>query len=172
MFRIFLQETYEVLDAIFYDKALNGTGNYNDNWRKVPNITELSITRNSDGTLLDYVSTSSQRYIQLFPRNTPSIDIDVPYIVEFDIVELNGYVLFQAIGKDSTNTTRYYGRQIVTGHIKVELQHDSVKMWADNVNIYNNASYDLPTTANLAFVFDKNQGNASLKYKNFKVYPI
>lgn len=146
-----VSETYEVLDTIFYDKGLEGTGNHNDNWYGLSGVT---CVRDGEGTTISktasgnaYITSKNQTYY------------DVPLAVEFEVISVSNVRLLM---EDTT--------------IVGLSDNDVVKVTVKDgyVTIYKNGTPQTPVAKSFSQTLISWQmvGASSLKYKNFRVYPI
>lgn len=161
-------EPYPVLDTLFYDKALSGTGNHNDNWL---NTYSASVTRGDDGTTI-----SKESYAAYFADN-PSIsaeyDWTAPFAVEVFIVSTNGQANNMQIYDlvNNSNGTLFFSGLNITGNntLKVVCNGSTIKVYVDGVEKPN---------AQVTATFDKCRcglvlgTGGTIKYKDFKIYPI
>lgn len=154
-------EPYEVLDCIFYDEAINetNTGWYNQGFE---------VSSNSEGTLLDRQSSSwGTRYANATSSSDTPFDIGT--CIEFDIVAVTGGMRLQIIGGVGSNYD-YFLPSDTTHHVKIVVDSDYITRTVDNGTPTQN-----PTST---YVSDKFKvvfainGVGSVRYKNFKIYPI
>lgn len=147
-------ETYTILDAIFYDHGI--TSDYNNSWENTSS--RLTVSRDTSGTLLSNSSGSNGFYICC--RN-----IIAPFCIEFNIISITGqsYVTF-----DGTTSSKVRLDSRLSGGEAVRLE------FADNVTkIYINDEYNAEfTTSSLKYTAFLLYNEASLKYSDWKVYPI
>lgn len=158
----FQSETYEILDCIFLDVAT--TGNKNTNWSGSP-----TITTGDDGTLCSN-STSSNIFYRVIEGGSLK-QLSPSYAVEFDVVEYSGTV---TIINDSTNNDsirKSLGALSVSSnsHVKVTYDGDVFKYYVDDTH---RTTQDITITVESTHCGFRIDPSSSLKYKNFKVYPI
>ena len=160
--RVIQSETYSIYDTQFYDKALEGSGNHNDNYN---NITNLS--RASDGTTFNMPSA----WTQLMPKinNSVNISLNDGLCVEFDILALDnqgGQIRFTVY--DGSNRVTLLSD---TGHYKAVIT-DDIKIYKDNnPNPINTLDLN-KSSGYVQLIFTNNTANASLKFKDYLIYPI
>ena len=163
-----VSEPSNVLDTTFYDKGLSGSGNYNDNWDSTNTI---SVSRDAEGTTLEYVPSTSS-YGQRFPNNKIETPISNCYCIEFDVMNFNGYCIAQLDAKLASSSTQYIGYQLrENGHFKGIIDGESYKLYVNDTKIIDRSLSNVISTI-FEFVFAKVQGEATVKYKNFIIYPI
>ncbi len=151
---MFLQETYEVLDTLFYDIGLDT--DYNTNWENYNNL--LTIARDNLGTLL--TNTSGNNGYWISTRNFPS-----SFVVEFDIVSVDGATSV-AYSASSSSRIRIDTRATGGDIFKVEYNNNENKVYVNGELVFTN------TTSNEQYVGLRLENNAVFKYKNFKLYSI
>ena len=163
-FRMVLQETYEVLDTLYYDKAKSGTGNYNDNIWYHPYAT---LTRETDGTVITPTSTWGGAYIGdttsaiLIPKNT---------IVEFDLITfVSDFIIQMRSGVQQSGSWVYCEPTKVVGHQRWEISSNTQKIYVNDV-LKQNMSQNLGDSFRLTFL--SQYSGKSCKIANLKIYPI
>jgi len=82
--RMVLQETYEVLDAVFYDTGVSGTAN--TNWTSEANANLQRLTEYSS---LSEISTSSNTIIHVKEGSSPK-QFPNNILIEMDIKQVDG----------------------------------------------------------------------------------
>ena len=158
-----LQETYVIYDSTFYDSGLNDAQKNND-WT----TTNLQINTDNTGTLVSN-STSSNVFYRIY-RNSALVSFDTPYIVEFEVVSLTGTILL--INDGSTTI-----RRTLSGELGVQ-NGDTVRIEYDGttckyyVNDIYKTGQDISATSSYSYLGFRIGSSASLKYKNYKVYPV
>ena len=156
-----LQETYELLDAIFYDKAISS--DYNSNWTN----SDYTVSRDTTGTTIADNKTSgwtnySSPYIP-FPTTGKTI-------IEFDIVSYNGNVYFQLIDSTGPNfDSNLYNA--APYHVKMEITASTITRTVNNSSTTFTTSDYMDGTP-FKFMFVQNTNGRWLKYKNFVIYSI
>lgn len=168
-----VSNTYEVLDATFYDTASNHITKW---WA----TGTLAIDVQTDGILVTNENASSYILDHTYlTDNFPSSWSEreqavtchtVPFAVEFDLVsasDLSATGLY--VGTPSANMHTYFSNlNISTGKVKLEITGSQVKI---KVNGEDKTPYTLNVTGDVRFGFRIN-GGASFKYNNFVIYPI
>lgn len=157
---MFLQETFVITDAQFYDKGLSGTGNHNDNWN-----TLNYFTRTDTGTIYN----PSTEWARIVPMANGSDDFTIGngLIVEFDVVDLdvnNGqirWIIYDGSNRQTLITT--------TGHYKAVIT-DKIYFYDDDTLIYT-SSYDT-SQSTIEVRFTNSVANAMMKFKDLMVYNL
>lgn len=156
-----LQETFEVWDTIYYDIAT--TGKKNSNY-----LTSASVTVNTDsnGTILE-IGTNGHAY-RLGVSSSTVLRVTAPFCVEFDVVESNGMqcTFYQS---DSILRQVYIQNSSSSAHYRFEIKDNKVYRYIDDGEP---SEYSLNYTTDLAIWLQARQSNATLKFKNLKVYSI
>ena len=157
-----LIETYELLDAIFFDEAV--TGHKNSNWNNYNN--RLSLETDETGTLLTGYASSNGYYI----ANASDPFIFDDYCCEFDIITKTGLARWYHQNNNNQTGNVFILDSVPVGHAKIICQNGTAKLYIDDVQV---RSADLTVAApyEIAFRFNTGTGN-TLKYANFIVYPI
>ena len=166
-------EIYEIVDAIFYDSGIQGTANnnwYNDGLTvdlTSETYTEISKTTSNTGYYLCNIGDT--------PSSTSDItEFNSPFAIEFDILgysdsggltglyfndgSTSGGHLFN--GKFSNNETHHI-KEVVTS-TKISMYVDDEPTPFEWVKSFNN-----PMRLGLRVA-----STCSIKFKNFKIYPI
>jgi len=155
-----LQETYEVLDAIFYDDGVTSpktTTYYNSGFQ---------ISIDSTGTLLDKTTTGWGLF-WLNQNNGTDKPFSKGICIEWDNVSKNGEMRFQIVG-DTSNYYNYYVDN--NAHIKITIDEDYITRIVNNGNPYRVSTSDYITNNfRMGFVIN---GVGNTTYKNIKIYPI
>ena len=153
-------EPYEVIDAMYYDKALEGSGNHNDIYYMVG----TSVTRGSDGSVVAKTTSDATRYLYAASSNSQS---DILYFnentcIEFDILEVTGtnQIELFCIGVGATVSI------LSQGHWKCVVTPNSEKIYKDDVEIVSR-DYDFSSTFRATFLVVN-----TFKFKDLKIYPI
>ena len=165
-------EIYEVLDCQCIDVGTDT--DYNNESRNFSN--RLTVVRDSDGTEL----TGSNGYYMFNKKGTPYGDNasyyrewNAPLCIEFDLVSTNtnGNGLYVNQSEDIVIDFNYFrGSSTDTVHIKITYDGELFEFYVDGVK----SSYTYSATlSDFIIGFHTNYGaTSSLKYKNFKIYPI
>jgi len=154
--------TYATLDCIQYDSGI--TGSVNQNWKNTSALT--SATSNSNGTT--FVNNNASTVIAYFNKqgsSTAEFDWEYPLRVEFDCVEKTGITYWQFRSTGSANAPNLNNYN--TGKYRMDIIESSMKFYVDDQLI---TSYNYDNTA-FAIRLVLNS-NASIIFKDFKVYPI
>jgi len=167
---MFLQERYEVLDCIKYDKGLAGDGNHNDIWTTY----RTQVTRGEEYTTISETTSGSDGVCYFTLPTSSNIRF------EFDIYQVDGtannffynlsqegtYLNGSAVGTLSKNVGEWL-------HIIIDLPP---------TGNYHLISYEgLSTPIQRSMTWDRSKSitfnlwtpstTTSLRIKNFKVYP-
>ena len=153
-----LQETYEILDAIAYDKGT--ITEHSDIW--TGNTEDLS--RQSDGSL--FSSTATRKLL-----TTALISGD--FEATFEAIG-TGSPLW-GVQDESSNMTRFYMVNDAVNYYKIT-RVDSIitAKYSPNGTTWTNLTPQSSnvTSADCYFLFHNNSGTKSIKFKNLKIYPI
>ena len=145
---------------MFYDKALDGTGQHNDNWANIQN--RLKITRGSDGTTLESLG---EQWAKWYVVNT-GYDIDVPFAVEFKVLD---YADTPAIRfNDGVRTTP---QNVTNGDWKFEFFNDDIKVYKDNQQVQSTLGNLIGATT-LKVFWELSHPTDMVKFRDFVIYPI
>ena len=157
-----LQETYEIIDATFYDK---GTLSENQNWSSVSST--ATLTRLAEYSSLVRKSDSSSFGYMLLNYNLSD------YVVELDAKFISTNQLVMTFrNADSTcypinlNTLKISDTNWHT--IRFEVKGLNVDVYIDHIK---KNSFSLSNTAS-RFQLEVRDVNYELDFKNFKIYPI
>lgn len=161
-----VSEIYEVLDCVAFDKALDGTGNHNDEmWNYTSS--RISLVRGTDGTTVTNNYTGYD-YLNTNKSGTPSTqyDWDTPLCFEFDYERLttNANSRIQIFDTDNQSFTAWINTD---GHFKVVVDENIIRYFINGVE----QPSKTVTMGTFLFRFYM-QSNASFKFSNFKIYPI
>jgi len=164
-----LQETYEVYDVNFYDTGINGTAN--TNWAYNTNYLTKQVL--SDGTLItnSATATTERPYQVDLLQDADYYDFDVPFALEFDLVSLSGTVIIIMVSNNGENgsVSMSYCNFTANKTCRIEYNDRVMKFYTDNTSSKSDRSFTLTGKVRLGFGV---RGESSIKYKNFKVYPI
>ena len=163
-----VSETYEVLDCIFYDTGIDGTRN--TDWWNVQGV--MQISPQSDGTLLSNPTTNNGiLYANIGSKGTytDAYDFEPPFILETDIVSISGTGYIYVYDGVNANGLLPWAGLGLTGnnHLKAIISSNKIEWYVDNVLKYTSSG----TFNKCGVAFRCNQ-NSSIKYKEFKIYPI
>ena len=147
-------EIYATWDCLFYDDAIQGTSN--DNWTSLN-----KMTRGSDGTLFNGNAYNNTRIMVNNSADLPLIECAVEVTV-FDVTD--GCRLYCTSNTGSSIP-------ISNGNWKLELKYDG------NIYIYKDGTLQGTRTYNTGLSthsigFQIITDTSSLKFKDFKYYPI
>lgn len=163
---IFLQETYEILDAVKYDKGT--TSDHNDIWSD--NVD--SLTRTSEYSILKETSTSNVVLGITIPSSNMRIEFDVyqpdgatsDFFYQFN--QSGVYKNGGNLGHLSKSLNQWY-------HIVIDLPSSSgYHLLSDGVGTPVQRSMTWDTTSNILFRLWTAGNITELRFKNFKLYPI
>ena len=159
-----LSETYELLDAMYYDKAIGGTGNYNNSIWRVSNVT---VERETDGTVV--TPTAAWGNIGLGTTSAlQSIDVTTGICIEYDLLEKTGNSNFQIKRSSDNGYSEFPGS---TGHHKHFIYHNTQLFTVDGAEQYGGwVIRDYGNTVTFSTFGETTE--TSIKFANFKVYPI
>ena len=152
-------EIFAIIDSLFYDKGLTGTGQHNDNWSNLNN--RMTITRETDGTLLTSTSDWGQLYVI-----SQSTYFECDFCIEFDVLSISDTPAIRF--RNSSNTSATHNLQ--EGHYKIEWKSDSIKVLLDGVEQTHYISSLVGSDVNV--YFEHSNTTDVLKYRNFVIYPI
>jgi len=170
-----VSQPYEVIDAIWYDEAVDGHEN-SDLWIN----SNLSKTASSDGTLI--TNDTGTRFFGLNKNGTTaSSENDLydwtgnSFAVECDILSFSGTVRLQIIDYPSQHLFQkafsdMIGASSTNKHLKIVANGTDVRCYVDGVE---NTSMKVTTnfTDTYRIVF-RMEGESSIKFKNLVYYPI
>lgn len=157
-----LQETYELIDATFYDKATST--DYNSNWIN----SNYTISRDTEGTML--TNNQSSGWVSC---KTPTISFPTTgkTVIEFDIVDYNGNVFMQIVDSTAPHLDSNMYPSNHSFHVKFEISSSTIIQTVDGVtNTFTTSDYFDGTPFNVTFA--NNVNGRWLKYKNFVIYSI
>ena len=163
-----VSEPSSVLDTIFYDKGLSGTGNHNDNWFNQD--TGFDVVRGDEYTTISRKATGYKRFA---PKITSlsQYPFSIGTCIEFTLGTVTGNWNF-TIPKTSENLSNLDFGLINHGNsiIKITVGETNITIEKDGTVI------DTKPTSNyidndFQCYFIINSVN-SIQYKDFKVYPI
>ena len=159
-----VSNNYEVLDALYYDKALSGTGNYNDSmWKK----TSCTLTRDTDGSTMQ----TSANYGSIQVGTTSSAQsVPLPCVVELEVSEMDSGVFFEVRSwEQQSGSYKYFNPNDATGVHRWEIRSDSQKQFVDGTQV----KTDNKTLGNgVRINISADNSGDKIKFKEFKVYPL
>ena len=160
-------EIYEVIDALFFDDGV--TSPKIANWYKSTNNYSETI----DDTGTEWTNTSATQFVA---NSTSSanyfLDYQGKWAIEMDVISYNDVTI--RIRESATSQTLFaFDSRGVTSnsHLKIVYNGDNTLTYT----IDNNAPVTINTiefSSNIAIGIRLNSADSSLKFKNFKVYPI
>ena len=157
-----VSEPYNVIDATFYDKALDGSGNHNDNWGNPS--TKVNINRSATGTTLTMDSgvTWGQLYAQ-----SQSTYFDLPFAVELKSLDYSDTPTIRFANESSTSATHI----LTDGNWKISFNSDSITVLKDGESQTHYLNPLIGSTK-LKVYLELSADTDMLKYKDFAIYPI
>lgn len=163
-----VSETFVVYDCIFKD--IGTTSSSNNRWQNLQQT--LTISVESDGTLVSNDSNAfGVRYADKDESGSSIYDFTVPFCVEFDCVSISGEGMVYIYDGTNTKELRSWSSLQLTNnsHLKVIVSNQDVRYY-----INNNATPIITSSNQLgnSSVGLRVNPNASIKYKNFMIYPI
>lgn len=166
-----LQETYEILDTSFYDTGIYGTSN--NNWQYNSSYLTKTVETDGTGTLVENTTTGTtyRPYQVDLQSDSNPFDFDVPFAMEFDVVSLTNNILIIMISNDNQDgsVSFSYAGFTAGSTCKIEYSNGVFKFYKDGVPSATDRSFTLTGKVRLGFSL---KNDCSIKYKNFKVYPI
>ncbi len=156
---MYQSETYSLIDAVFYDKA-TGSSSTLSRWNGYNNF---EIVGDDEGTLVTN-NTTGNRY--LYPKQS-SAWLENNSVIEFTYLSLTGGVLFRC-NNGTSNADRYLSSLNLSNGDVV-----GVKILDNKIEYYKNGNKLLETSYSngnsyVAFIIY----NGSVKFRDFKIYPI
>ena len=163
---MFQSEIYSLIDALFYDEAVSGKKN--SNWY-ISNTDNLSVSTDSNGTLL--TSSTTVQYRCNSTTSTLNNFLSGKWCVEFDVISYTGRPMVRLLQTNSnTWDWQFSNKGIIDGsHIKLVFEDNTITATVDD-----DEKAPMSTSAftgDLAIGF-RLVDAGTLKFKNFKVYPI
>jgi len=159
-----LQETYELIDAMFYDKAVEGAKN--SNWIAY----RVTATTDSNGTVLTRGSGTGS-YKCYVADSTSGEEFTGSYNIEFDIVSAqsgNCRILIDD-GTNNAEFTLTSSYAPIGSHVRLEITPTEQKLI---VNDEEKTSTSITYTGNQSIRFYIPYSNSTIGYKDFKVYLV
>ena len=152
-----LQETYEVLDAWFYDEGIYG--HKNTNWTG-----GLSAEVKDTYTELTSSSSSYSRYTV-----GATLDLTDDFCIEFDTpIAPESNTHFMLLASSSNNINLGNKGAIDGSHFKITIQNGQGSCVVDNGTP---VSVTVPSNMT-GLAFQINGTTPKIRYANFKIYPI
>lgn len=161
-----VSNTYSVWDTIFSDVATN-TSNKNNYWYK----SNVSETTNENGTLLSETENGASYLISTVENTTTWGNrrfLDSDYCVEFDCDNTSGAIfVFYCTGVTGAKT-----KHLEDGHYKFLVTSTGITGYKNGVAFQNPVYTGALTTVNCGFNDAGSSTTMTIRYKNFKIYPI
>jgi len=163
--RMFLQETYEVIDAFLKDNGTTDTSIWSSS--------TATIDRNVSNEYTHFTGTASSNAVILVKNNVNDVfDYTKDWIIEFEGHNTNTSSIYIYQGSTSKGGI---GNSTSSDFVKIRIEYDAtnqtIKLFKDNVQQGSTVSLN-SLTANFGFRFVDWQGDLDLKIKNFIAYPI
>ena len=157
---MYQSETYSIIDAVFYDKAV-GSSSTLSRWN---GYTNFEIVGDDEGTLVTN-NTAGNRY--LYPKQS-SAWVENNYVIEFTYVSHNGGVIIRC-NNGTSNADTYLGSLSLTNGdiVKVKILDNKIEYYKNDVKLSLDKTYTVGTSY-VAFILN----NSSVKFRDFKIYPI
>ena len=153
--------------TIFYCQGT--TGNVNSNW-----VAESGLisTPDAEGNLLSNSTTGGKYYASNLPNSSTSElkDFTAPLCIEFTAISGDGVRLFLNTSTGGSNIDRNI-TSYITGNNKVKMiiRENNYDLIIDGEVKLSNVSHSLVSPFGIRFVVNS---NCSLKYKDFRIYPV
>lgn len=172
IYRIFLSETYEVIDAMFRDTGIKDDPQQNNKWLNQNNYFTIDVGTN--GTTITEPSTG-QGSSNFCPATTQTsnwnerIILTAPTCIEFELTNV-----FDLSLRVNANGTSYSRSLSESGRYKVKINLENVEVWINDVkqsNLTSN-SIDFTQSCNLSFIGSNNANIGTLTFKDYKMYLI
>ncbi len=157
----FVSETYEIIDAEFYDTCVTGS---TATW--VQNGTAGSNTLTDNGRVISGDSSGNGMFYAQKVGQTGMYCWNDPLTVEFDVVSVTGAVRFQTYSSSTTVAYSYDFTQ--TGHWKFVYDGTNITAYFNGEQQGNPQSRTL-TNSRIGFIAENGE---SITFKDFVVYPI
>jgi len=153
-------ETYSLFDTLFYDKAVGSSS-------ILPNFAgrnNFEIVGDDEGTLVTNNNTAN-RY--LYPKQS-SAWVENNSVIEFTYVNHNGGVIIRC-NNGTSNADTYLGSLSLTNGdiVKVKILDNKIEYYKNDVKLSLDKTYTVGTSY-VAFILN----NSSVKFRDFKIYPI
>ena len=156
-----VSQTYEILDTIFYDKGILNSSENNDNW-----VYFSKMTRGENGTTF-----TNSNWNASYPKvgNEFFFTVDSGLCMEFEITNrVASYsTATRIVVNDDNNTSDFPFTG--TGKYKVIAQNGTAKCFKDDAPFGTDITY---TGTSLAMGFRNTANEASITFKDFKLYRI
>ena len=164
--RVILSETFVTLDTLFYEDGTTGTPN--PNW--VKNGGNFDVTPSTDGILISNNFTWAVYYRANLGDTSTTRDYTLPVCVEFDFLESSDNSKWYLQFDDGSDMSIRGDIIQVTNDCHVTIRATSTDTFIKVDNGTERAlGYAVASPTGVAL---RLQGGASLKFKDFKIYPI
>ncbi len=162
---MFLQETYEVIDAFLKDNGTTDTSIWSSS--------TATIDRNVSNEYTQFTGTGSSNAVMLVKNGVNDVfDYTKNWAIEFDGWNANTSSIYVYQGSSSKGGI---SNPTSSDFVKIRIEYDAtnqaIKLFKDNVQQGNTVSLNSVTT-NFSIRFVDWQGDLNLKIKNFKAYSI
>ena len=159
-----VSETYEIIDALFYDKGTTGT--VGSGW--VYN-SFVSAVSNPNGTTVTSSSSSTQFFTAELDNTTTTLDFTAPFVVEFTLVSnTNGGLIVWASGQvGNKNFTSF--PLTSNNKIKIIVETNQIRYFCDGVEL---TPISVTSTLPYRVGFTLYDSTSEIVFKDFKIYPI
>ena len=156
-----VSEPYSVCDAVFYDKALSGTGNHNDNWTSIANF-----TRGESSTSFSPSGNYSNSRIKI----NDSTDIAMgTYAIGVTISDVSKGTGDLRIGINDGSSRNI---SLQNGNYLIEMKDDGKIYISVNGTAQTPINYDKTANTFTVGFYNTTDSSASLNFKDFRIYPI
>ena len=157
-----LQETYELLDAVQYDSGTTGT--VNSNWSNTSALSS-AISDSSGTTFTNNTANAISVYFNKQGSTSAEFDWSYPLCVEFECISKTNTVYWQFRSTGDANAPNLSNYS--TGTYKMLITNGKMEFYVNGNKIttynYDNTNYAIRLVL---------AANSSIKFKDFKVYPV
>ena len=151
---------------MFYDKGI--LAQKNTNWYNVSD--GFKITPDTEGTLLEYNRSSGWANIYANQNDNTSRPFSIGSCIELDVVNCTGNIRLQAYDGTTARLQLTLPTNATNYHIKISIAETTITTIINGVtNTYTTSSY---INDDFQVNFASNTVDASVKYKEFMIYPI
>ena len=153
----------EVTDCTFYDKGLSGDGNHNTNWTNYNS--NFTVTYSDGYTTLTPTQNNSNNRYSVPTASVPS----QPYVVEFKKYGTSAsgeYILLSGQGIQFSTS---WSALTTATNIKFTIENNKITCEHDGVIESSKTTISNPSDV-IRFQINNNTG--SIKFSDFKIYPI
>ena len=157
-----LQETYELMDAIFYD---NGASDNSSNW----SLSSVGYSSDGEAVTLNNATGSTKWCIPKVSSSTTGyVTSGNNYIFEFELLNVNSETVNVLFGGQSFALASYISTSDWT-HIKYVVENGICSVYVGDSSSYSTRNTVSFSETNISFRISNNE---SYKFKNIKLYPI